>query len=86
MVRHTPTPDPSGFHEPDLYRFWFLCPANPSGHTEMPEHAAPAIGFDLPNGLCWTEMSPHTVVLIDEYNRVERQVDALISAVCPPAF
>lgn len=68
------------------YRFWFLCQmsANVSeNHSEglLP----PEFGVDTWTGHIWNG-SGQRINLMEMYEKVGRKMDALISAVCPPAF
>lgn len=86
MSQHTPKPDANGHFARGSFRHWFLGKATPESAGQSPRvAAAPQVGFDLLEGLCWTG-EPEPVRLMDRYNEVGRSVDALVSSVCPPAF
>ncbi len=80
-----PSPSPNAYVEGD-YRFWFLCPTEPGKHEQESSAKDPTVAIDIDHGLLWTQKTPSPVNLIDAYNKAGRSMDALISAVCPPAY
>lgn len=63
------------------YRFWFLSREGPDGE----ESSAPAVAIDTWSGLLWSGAETR-VDLMNCYAQVEKSLDGLVSAVCPPAF
>jgi hypothetical protein len=69
-------------------RFWFLRPTIRSNAPPefQPEAGPPTIGLDVLSGQCWVGDNPEPVDLMKRYNTLGRSIDALVSAVFPPAF
>jgi hypothetical protein len=65
------------------YRFWFAGPTGPAGLFGLTE---PSFVVDTWTGHLWRRDEPERHDLLARYVASGRSLDALVSAVCPPAF
>jgi len=66
-----------------LYGVWFVGSASGGGPFAMDQ---PAFAVDLAGGRLWKPGGGSSIDLMAKYQSVDRSLDALVSAVCPPAF